>query len=89
MTSGAVRQVIYGRLSQTARSFGGWYAHVLDIGVVWGCSSGDGGWTTGSSRLALLDLCPLSHPHGHVFSNLWFAVPGHHGMLAGANLWSG
>jgi len=34
MTSGAVRQVIYGEVSQTLGSFGEQGAHVLDVGEV-------------------------------------------------------
>ena len=39
--------------------------------------------TTG---LALPNFGPPSHPHGHMISNLWLAVPGHDGVLASANL---
>ena len=54
----------------------------MDIGVVWGVSRGGGDRVTSHFRIALLDFGPLSHPHDRVFSNLWFAVPGHDGVLA-------
>jgi len=55
----------------------------LDAVIV---GSGDVGETTSSPRLAFLNLGPPSLPHGHMCFNLWFAVPGHDGMLTGANL---
>ena len=86
MTSGAVRQVIYGRVSQIGRSFGERETHVLDVSVVWGYSSGDGGRATSGFCFTLLNFGPLPHPHGYMLSNLWLAVPGHDGVLAGTNL---
>ena len=60
--------------------------YVLDVGVVWGCSSGDDGRATNSFRLALLDFGPPSHPHGQMISKLWLAVPGHDGTFTNTNL---
>jgi len=55
----------------------------LDAVIV---GSGDVGQTSTSSHLAFLNLGPPSLPHGHMCSDLWFAVPGHDGMLTGAGL---
>lgn len=75
-----MRQVVCGQVSQTIGPFGEREVYVLDIGVVWGCGPGDGG------PLALLDLGPPSRPHGHMFSDLRFTVPGHDSVFPGANL---
>ena len=78
MTSGVVRQVVYGQVIQTVGSIEEWEAHALSVGVV---CSGDVARSTSSFRIALLDFIPPPHPHSHMFSDLWLAVPGHYGTL--------
>lgn len=83
MTSGAVTQVVCERACQNVRLSEQQETHVLNVGIV---GSGNMERTTSSFRLALLVFGSLPHPHGHVFSDLWFAVPGHDGTFTGIDL---
>ena len=75
-----------GREFQAIRSLGELEAHILDVGVVWGYSPGDGSRAASGFHLAPLILGSPSHPHRYMFSNLRFAIPGHDGVLAGTDL---
>ena len=62
-----------------------WETDVLDAGVV-RMLSWRGDRSTISLGLAFLDLGPPSHPHGHMLSDLWLAIPSHIGMLTSTDL---